>query len=56
MVYSRAYARYAAYIKWYACSFMSPRDLSEKFDEMKEESPYKCSLCDRAFRNRQEGI
>jgi len=33
---------------------MVPRDLSEKFDDMREESPYKCSLCDRAFRDRQE--
>ncbi len=23
-------------------------------DELKEESPYKCSLCDRAFANRAE--
>jgi uncharacterized C2H2 Zn-finger protein len=33
---------------------VSTRDLSKKFDEMTEESPYKCSLCDLVFRDRQE--
>ncbi|MDQ3968837.1 MAG: C2H2-type zinc finger protein [Thermoproteota archaeon] len=30
------------------------REPKEKFDEQREESPYKCSLCDRAFSDRSE--
>ena len=30
------------------------RELKEKIDEKREESPYKCSLCDRAFSDRAE--
>lgn len=30
------------------------RDLKEKRDDLREESPYKCSLCDRAFPDRAE--
>ncbi len=30
------------------------RELKEKIDEKREESPYKCSLCDRAFPDRAE--
>jgi uncharacterized C2H2 Zn-finger protein len=26
----------------------------EKFDQERQESPYKCSLCDRAFSDRAE--
>jgi hypothetical protein len=26
----------------------------EKIDELREESPYKCSICDRAFSDRAE--
>jgi hypothetical protein len=30
------------------------RELREKIDEQREESPYKCSICDRAFSDRAE--
>jgi uncharacterized C2H2 Zn-finger protein len=30
------------------------RELSEKVEELREESPYKCSICDRAFSDRAE--
>jgi hypothetical protein len=30
------------------------RDRKEKFDGLRKESPYKCSLCDRVFLNRTE--
>jgi transposase-like protein len=30
------------------------RELKEKIEEKREESPYKCSLCDRAFSDRAE--
>jgi hypothetical protein len=28
---------------------MATTEAKEKFDELKEESPYKCNLCDQAF-------
>jgi hypothetical protein len=31
---------------------MPTREANEKFDELKEESPYKCNLCDQAFADR----
>jgi hypothetical protein len=31
---------------------MATREAKEKFDELKEESPYKCNLCDQAFADR----
>jgi hypothetical protein len=30
------------------------REQKEKFDEQREESPYKCSICDRGFFDRAE--
>jgi hypothetical protein len=30
------------------------RELKEKIEEKREESPYKCSLCDRGFSDRAE--
>ena len=30
------------------------RESREKIDEQREESPYKCSICDRAFSDRAE--
>jgi uncharacterized C2H2 Zn-finger protein len=30
------------------------RESKEKIDEQREESPYKCSICDRAFSDRGE--
>jgi uncharacterized C2H2 Zn-finger protein len=30
------------------------REPKKKFDEQSEESPYKCSMCDRAFSDRAE--
>jgi len=30
------------------------RESKEKIDEQREESPYKCSICDRAFSDREE--
>jgi hypothetical protein len=30
------------------------RDLEEKFDDLSEESPYKCNLCDHTFLSRME--
>ena len=30
------------------------RELKEKFDEQREESPYKCSICDCTFSDRAE--
>jgi hypothetical protein len=31
---------------------MATGKAKEKFDELKEESPYKCNLCDQAFADR----
>jgi hypothetical protein len=31
---------------------MATREAKEKFDELIEESPYKCNLCDQAFADR----
>jgi hypothetical protein len=31
---------------------MATRKAKEKFDELKEELPYKCTLCDQAFADR----
>jgi uncharacterized C2H2 Zn-finger protein len=45
----------ALYIRYNAYSCMtSGRVSKEKFDQERQESPYKCSLCDRAFSDRAE--
>ena len=43
------------YMKEYAYSCITTeREPKEKFDEQREESSYKCSICDRAFSDRAE--
>jgi predicted SprT family Zn-dependent metalloprotease len=45
----------SVYIEYYTYSCMTnERELREKIDEQREESPYKCSICDRAFSDRAE--
>jgi hypothetical protein len=42
------------YIKYAYSCMTAERELKEKFDEQREESPYKCSMCDRTFSDRTE--
>jgi hypothetical protein len=44
------------HIKWMPTDvyMATRRDLEEKFDDLSEESPYKCNLCDHTFLSRME--
>jgi transposase-like protein len=44
----------ALYIEYAYSCMTTERERKKTFDERREESPYKCSTCDRAFSDRAE--
>ncbi len=56
MVLSLVVKDLSTYIKYYIYYSCMTKEMKskEKIDDQREESPYKCSMCDRAFQDRAE--